>query len=370
MSRTKHTTRALLAIATLLGGGESACLAAGSTRLANICRIKGQEENTLRGIGLVVGLNGTGATNDLATQRALSTMLDLMGNPVSATGRFDQQAQLALRNVKNATLVMVTATVPASGARSGDKLDCNVVAIQGKSLEGGRLVAARLRGPNPADPTPYALCEGPLQVNNPATPTTAYVHAGCQMIVDVKTPYVSEDGWVTFVLRPHHADFLRAEQVAYALVQKYVARDFGDGEELEEGAIREKYVQVLNAGNIRVKVPPNLTNDPVAFIAELLELPIYDTDTEARVVCNRQTGSIVIDGAVEIGDVVFTHKNLVIDTGVVAEFKPISQAETSRPRLERLVNALSTLRVPPEDVIEIIRMIEVAGKLHADLIIL
>ena len=34
------------------------------TQLKNICRVKGQEENVLRGLGLVVGLNGTGEAND------------------------------------------------------------------------------------------------------------------------------------------------------------------------------------------------------------------------------------------------------------------------------------------------------------------
>ena len=32
----------------------------GRTLLKNICRVKGQEENTLQGLGLVVGLKGTG----------------------------------------------------------------------------------------------------------------------------------------------------------------------------------------------------------------------------------------------------------------------------------------------------------------------
>ncbi len=31
-----------------------------ATQLKNICRVKGQEENTLHGLGLVVGLKGTG----------------------------------------------------------------------------------------------------------------------------------------------------------------------------------------------------------------------------------------------------------------------------------------------------------------------
>ncbi|MEQ8837520.1 MAG: flagellar basal body P-ring protein FlgI, partial [Lacipirellulaceae bacterium] len=52
------------------------------TALRNICRIKGQEENVLRGLGLVVGLNGTGEAGDPATMRALARAMEVMGSPV------------------------------------------------------------------------------------------------------------------------------------------------------------------------------------------------------------------------------------------------------------------------------------------------
>lgn len=344
--------------------------AQGKTKLANISRVKGQEENVLRGIGLVVGLNGTGESNDAATMRALSRALELMGNPVTSTGRFDQQAEMALRNVKNVALVMVTATVPPTGARSGDKLDCTVNALNGKSLVGGRLISAALQGPNTQDPTVYALCEGAVHVVDSTQPMAAEVHNGCQMTRDVFTPFVSEDGWVTIVLHPHHADFSVSESVAYQLGTKYLEDFLPSGVKLELGEVREKYVRPLDAANIRIKVPESLEKDPVAFVSQLLELDIYEAEPEARVVCNTKTGSVVISGDVEIGDVVFTHQNLVIETGPAANFEAISVGETMRPRLDRLVDALANLRVPAKDVIEIIRGIDRLGKLHAKLIVL
>ena len=45
--------------------------------------MKGQEENTLRGMGLVVGLNGTGEANDAPTMRAMARAMEIMGNPVA-----------------------------------------------------------------------------------------------------------------------------------------------------------------------------------------------------------------------------------------------------------------------------------------------
>jgi len=342
----------------------------GRTRLANICRLKGQEENVLRGIGLVVGLNGTGESNDAATMRALSRALELMGNPVSASGRFDADAQQALRNVKNVALVMVTATVPATGARSGDRLDCSVSALNGKSLEGGRLVSAALQGPNTQDGAVYALCEGPLQVSDTKLPMVGYVHGGCQMTRDVFTPFVSEDGWVTIVLDPHHANFNVTEYIAEELSKQYTEDFLPQGVRLEYEEVRERYVRPIDAANIRIKVPERFKNDHVAFVSQVLERPVYEVEPEARVVCDTRTGSVVISGNVELGDVVFTHRNLVIEAAATPGFQPIASSESTRPKLERLVEALATLRVPATDVIEIIREIHAAGRLHAKLIVL
>src|SRR3954464_14159597 len=129
------------------------------TRLKNICRIKGQEENVLRGWGLVVGLNGTGEANDGPTMRAIARAMEIMGNPVAQPDAkqagFDE-----LKKMKNVAMVMVTATVPSTGARRGDKVDCFVSAINGKSLDGGRLAFASLLGPNTEDKRVYALCQG------------------------------------------------------------------------------------------------------------------------------------------------------------------------------------------------------------------
>ena len=55
----------------------------------SICRVKGQEENELHGLGFVVGLNGEGDGGDfLPTIRALEKAMRLMGEPlVSARHR-------------------------------------------------------------------------------------------------------------------------------------------------------------------------------------------------------------------------------------------------------------------------------------------
>ena len=54
--------------------------------LKSICRIKGQEENTLQGLGIVVGLKGTGdSANYLPTVRSVAKIMTLMRSTPGGT---------------------------------------------------------------------------------------------------------------------------------------------------------------------------------------------------------------------------------------------------------------------------------------------
>jgi hypothetical protein len=67
--------------------------------------------------------------------------------------------------------------------------------------------------------------------------------------------------------------------------------------------------------------------------------------------------------------VIVTHKNVVVDATTIPSFTAIDVDESSKPKLDQLVNQLNALKVPTSDVIEIIRGIERNGKLHGRLII-
>lgn len=361
-----------LALCALLGvlASVSDALAVGRTELRNICYVKGQEENTLRGLGLVVGLNGTGEAGDLQTMRALSSMMEIMGSPVSTTGLTDAKSLGELKKVKNVALVMVTATVPATGARRGQKIDCFVSALNGKSLEGGRLAFASLQGPNTQDRQVYALCQGQVVVDDTSQPMVGRIHGGCQMQQEVRTPFYSEDGYITLVLDHNHADFVVAEQVGHSISQMY--RELvkvGSGVNEDEALL--KMVQVVDAATIRVKIPEQYRNDPVTFVALLMEQRVWNIDPEARVVINPRAESIVISGDVVIGSVVITHRNLTVEAGAAfaADFRTVDQSQAGDAKLDELVTALKDLKVPARDIIEIIQGIEANGKLHGRLII-
>lgn len=358
----------LLLVITLLAGTAEA-----ETRLRNICRIKGQEENTLRGLGLVVGLNGTGEAGDPSTMRKLARAIELLGNPTSNTGFLDPKAVEELKKVKNAALVVVTATVPATGARRGEKLDCTVSAINGKSLVGGELAFAALKGPNLNDGRVFALSSGSVNVENIAVPTVGRIHNGSQMEQDVYTPFFQqrEDGlYITLVLDRHHASFHAAADVARSIREYYDERFYQNkGQATPLAYTAEQFVIARDATNIEVKIPASYVVDPVSFAYEILETVITDEDPEARVVINTKTNTIVISGDVQIGDVVVVHNNIVVEAGTTADFTALTEDITGNPSLQQLVDQLSVLKVSEADVIEIIRRIEVAGKLHGKLIV-
>ena len=117
----------------------SLLLADEQLRLRDICRLKGQEENKIQGLGLVVGLRGTGDDSIKPTERALARMMQNMGGSIAS----DSQGIPDFSEIEgsgNVALVMVTASIPPAGAQQGDKLNCNVSSISAKSLEGGRLM--------------------------------------------------------------------------------------------------------------------------------------------------------------------------------------------------------------------------------------
>jgi len=332
--------------------------AEGRTQLKTICRVKGQEENTLQGMGIVVGLKGTGdGGSSLPMVRALAQVMQHLGSPMGKTGPVE------LKDAKNVALVIVTATVPAQGARQGDKVDCTVSSVaSAKSLSGGRLFITYLVGPGDTkNPRVYATAEGPITLDSTTQTTTGRIYGGCRLEEDFFNVFV-KDGKITLVLDRNYADFQVAAEVA-DLINKTLARV------QSESAAPAK---ALDPCNIEVLIPRPYQTDPVDFVSQLLGLTIPDPQTGARVVINERAGGIVIRGDAEIGPVAVTHKNIVVEAGsttnAAARFVPLDP-KNEAATLKSLVEALNAVRVPNEDIIEIIKLLQRTGSLRAQLII-
>lgn len=354
----KRTTirRTLGLVMGLLLAAISNADAMAATRLKDICRLKGQESNSLHGLGIVVGLSGTGDGGSfLPTIRSLATAMDLMKSPIGRGGAAE------LKDAKNVALVMVTATIPPGGARQGDELDCTVSSIgAAKSLVGGELFLTAMQGPQVASERVFAFCNGNVSIDDPKTPTRGRIHRGCRLEEDFLNVFTRENS-ITLVLDEHHADFEVAQEIAELINSQLAVQSSG-------GAL----ARALNQVNIEVQIPHQYQTEPVLFVSQVLALQVSEPRTEARVVVNRKTGSIVIGADVEIGAVVVSHKNIVVETGdnlPATRFLPIDPAGTQTTRLRSLVEALNAVKVPTADVIDIIKGLERNGKLHGRLIV-
>jgi len=331
-------------------------------RIGDICRIKGQEENTLHGMGLIVGLKGTGDGDSKATMRALARYMDLMGHRLSSAPQ-GQVMLDELKGVKNVALVFVTATVPAGGAQQGDNLDCLVSAIGAKSLEGGQLMLTELYGPIPGDKTVYGLARGLVSIDDIIRPQTGRVALGCQVETKFQNEFVKE-GKLTLVMNKDHAAFQNTAYLESLINQQ---PDFGSGSSTAQGIAK-----AIDQVKIEVTIPPSYADNPALFASHVLDTRVARPQTDTRVIVNERKRAIIVGADVEIGPVAVMHRNRLIQVGgeQLNEFVALDPAaEPARTKLESLVSALNALKVPAEDVIDIIKMLKHKRALYGELII-
>lgn len=328
--------------------------------LSDFVRVKGQEGNYLQGIGLVVGLKGTGDSNSTPTHSALALMLKHLGSN-SGAGPEGEYLPEQLKNVKNTALVLVRAKIPAEGAEEGDFIDCEVSAISAKSLKGGSLAISTLQGPNPHDKTVWALASGAVQSIIDDVPTRGFVQQGCRIEKTIRNPFVTQDGKVFLVIKEGHKDWRMAQEIVFGI------------NNLEQNISRGKSGQIARAidqKTIEVTVPPQYKEEPVFFVSILMETPIVDSLMNNKVVINRHQNLIVIGSDVEIGPVVINHNGIKVETAnpEASKFVSIDTQRQYATRLKDLEDALTTLKVPASDIIDIVEALHHQGKVYGELI--
>lgn len=332
-----------------------------AVKVADITRLGGQRPNVLTGLGLVVGLKGTGDGGDyLPAIKPLAGMLSKFANPTAVK---------ELGNVDNVALVLLSAKVPSNGVRDGDSIDVYVMS-QGaaKSLKGGRLFITPMTGPIP-DSGIFAMAEGPVEIEDPSTPTVGVVKGGAVMEADMPAQVIDPSGRFSLILQDPSADWTTASTIA---------KTINDA----EGADGEILAVAIDSKNIVVTIPPGERARPDSFLSRVRQLPVPLLPTEARVQINERTGTLIVTGDVEISPVVISHKGLTITTmdpepvptprAPVLRTKNVVPLDTTRrggAKLQDLVNALEQLKVPATDRITIVKELHKTGMLHAKLIV-
>jgi len=342
--------------------------ARGAARLKELVSLEGVRDNQLMGYGLVVGLAGTGDRRQtIFSAQSLTNLLERMGLTVDAT----------TIQVKNTAAVMLTATLPPY-SQAGSRIDVTVAALgDAPSLQGGILLMAGLKA---ADGQVYAVAQGPLVLGgfqagsgvNTQTvnhPTVGRIPNGA--IVERVVPGANLTSHLRLQLQ--RADFAIAARVADALNNRF-------------GAI----AHAENAALVTVSLPPEYEKMTTEFIAEMERLTV-ETDSEAVIVVNERTGTIVIGKDVQIAPVAVMQGNLNVEiqtTPVVSQPNALSTGSTQVTQqtavsakqeaahsvllkpgatVEELVRALTAIGSSPRDIISILQNLKDAGALDAEL---
>lgn len=340
-----------------------------ATRVKDLCKVQGADDNTLYGVGLVVGLSGTGdkARQAVVAQQRILERLNV------------EVAQLDQLKAGNAAIVTVSAQLPPF-AKQGTKIDVLVNSLaDAKSLEGGTLLPSFLYGLNDEV---YAVAEGPVSIggfNAGASGSSVrknHVTAGRIPqggSVEREVPATITDGERINLLL-HQPDFETANNLVEA-----INRIAGPGS-----------ASAMGAGTVNVKVPEGEAGNLVSFIAKIQDLNI-DAGYPARVVINERTGTLVVGGEVMIKPCQVAHGNLSIAVGTtekVSQPLPFSETGNTVKTKESEINAsedvaflmpvsgtsagevaeaLNKLKVTPRDMIAIFQALREAGALEASL---
>ncbi|MBN2307532.1 MAG: flagellar basal body P-ring protein FlgI [Candidatus Hydrogenedentes bacterium] len=368
MDAVRHRT--ILSLTLSLLAGLALAQPAHALRIKDLCEVQGARGNTLTGIGLVVGLAGTGdKTND--SIRRQERMLDRLDIEIEGI------RELSSANV---AVVAVTATVPAF-AKEGTRIDVHVSSIYDcESLEGGTLMETLLAG---IDKRFYAVAQGPVSVggfNAEGGGGTGvrknHVTAGgipMGAYIEREIPSTITDGErITLLLK--RPEFILADRIRQA-VDLHCGTDAATA---------------LGAGTVNIRIPPERRHDLVAFIAGLQELEVETDQPNACVVVNERTGTIVVGGDVMIKPCQVAHGNLTIQiatTPVVSQPSPFGLGETVQSEVvdvgvteeeaflmpvqgtsaADVAATLNKLKVTPRDMIAIFQALRRAGALEADL---
>jgi flagellar P-ring protein precursor FlgI len=343
-------------------------------RIKDLASFEGVRDNQLMGYGLVVGLNGTGDSDQTRVQvQSVVSMLERMGVTTTAIDN----------KIKNVAAVMVTATLPPF-AKQGNRLDVLVSSLgDAKSIAGGTLLMAPLKG---ADNQVYAVAQGSILTNSFAFggqgattqknhPTAGRVPNGALIERELPNTLIGKS---VLNLNLSVADFTTASRIVAAINDKF----------------KSPVAVSSDPGSVTLTIPEAFANRTVEFVAALERLEVKP-DIQAKVVLNERTGTIVMGENVRISTVAVTHGSLTLvikESPQVSQPAPFSKTGETKvvPRTDMkveednrrlmvlqegasigdVVRALNLLGVTPRDLISILQAVKSSGALQAELSII
>jgi len=352
-------------------------------RIKDVANISGLEDIQLYGYGLVVGLDGTGDRyQTIFTNQTIKNLLKTLGIELA-----DQQ--LRVRNVAG---VMVTGTLKPF-KRKGTRFDVTVSSLgDATSLDGGTLLLTTLQGP---DGLIYGSSQGAMSTGGYDVRYKGSAAKKNHVLVG-KIP----DGAI--VQKEYVFNVLDGRDISLSLTSP----DFSSAVSMA-AAINVAFknstpipvAKPIDAATVRLNYDA-IARDSIRnyfglteFISKVENIT-FTVASQARVVVNERTGTIVAGGNVRISEVAVTHGGIkieVVNNTEVVEPQPYSQGKTtvasnpdisieektpemvvlkSTTTVSELAQTLNSLGVSPRDVISIFQAIKEAGALQGQLIIM
>lgn len=341
------------------------------SRVKDIARVQGGDAYFLEGIGIVVGLPGSGDSPKELSQRLEATWLKKR-DLIEVTPK-------DLQN-KNVAIVSVSAELPAF-QQPGTTIDVQVASIaDAKSLRGGYLLITKLYGPRPISETEefYATTQGKIQIDGGGTGnlTTATIPRGAIVKTAPKsTIFAPSRRGQTFTLILKRPDW----NVADAIREKINSMVIGLGEAV--GSLDDPISLVLDAGRVQVEVPTSYlkSNDredrSPEFVALVLREEILlskPQEPEAAVVINERAGTYAVTGYVtvnpgtaQIGNVVVTIPFKDFQQPVGPNARPLTdKADDRTVYLNEVLDNLGAVGFGTADIIDLLKQMDRAGMIN------
>jgi flagellar P-ring protein precursor FlgI len=313
-------------------------------RLKDIARFRGARDNQLFGVGVIVGLKGTGDSGSVPST-LISNMLKNFGISISSDD---------LKS-KNAAIVMVTADIPAF-FKPGMRLDVQVSSIgDAKSLENGVLLQTPLYG---ADGVVYAVSQGQISLGGADIKSSINLQTKYTVVGTIAGGAIVEKEIPTEIINTKTVSLLLSnpDLTTAARVSQAIDTKFG-----------ERISKATDAATIKIVVPDVFFEDLITFLSIVEEVEVIP-DIAAKIVINERTGTVVMGGNVKVEDFSVAYG------GFYVTIRNGKYTAGDNPGLdgsvENLVSALKSIGAKPQDIIGILQALNQAGVLHAQIIVM
>jgi len=343
-----------------------------AVRVKDVAGIRGARDNELIGFGIVVGLDGTGDSQEsLLSRKPIVNALERIGISLKSQDILG----------RSIAAVWLTATLPPF-AKSGQRLDITAATIgDAVSLRGGILIMAPLRGP---DRLVYAVGQGPIAgipkgVSRAiALPDEelAKLPIGSRMVASVgqiiggalveREISLNLNSRARLFMNLHSPDFTTAFRLAKLINQNLGFRS----------------ARAQDAGTVEVSVPSSYLGNTVELVSFIENLEI-SPDHTAKVVLDERSGTVVMGGSVRISPIAISQNGLNIQVKLPS---PNAQGEEGAQTegtilasnvfmlkggadLKEIVDGFNKIGASSKDLIEVLKAVKTAGALHAELVI-